>query len=42
MEADHNPQWSKPGELVETPNGVKILGWSNWPGRIPAGTVDTT
>ena len=24
-----------PGELIHTPNGVKILGWRNWPGRIP-------
>ncbi|MEJ1979247.1 MAG: Re/Si-specific NAD(P)(+) transhydrogenase subunit alpha [Acetobacteraceae bacterium] len=24
-----------PGELVQTPNGVKVLGWRNWPGRIP-------
>ena len=23
-----------PGELVQTPNGVKVLGWRNWPGRI--------
>ena len=25
-----------PGELVTTANGVKVLGWRNWPGRIPA------
>ncbi len=24
-----------PGELTITPNGVKILGYRNWPGRIP-------
>ena len=24
-----------PGELTVTPNGVKVLGWRNWPGRIP-------
>src|SRR3712207_7025886 len=27
---------TKPGEEVRTPNGVRILGFSNWPGRIPA------
>lgn len=25
-----------PGEMVVTPNGVKVLGFTNWPGRIPA------
>jgi len=25
-----------PGQVVTTANGVKILGWSNWPARIPA------
>ncbi len=25
-----------PGELIHTPNGVKVVGWRNWPGRIPA------
>jgi NAD(P) transhydrogenase subunit alpha len=24
-----------PGQETRTPNGVKILGWTNWPGRIP-------
>jgi H+-translocating NAD(P) transhydrogenase subunit alpha len=24
-----------PGERAETPNGVTVLGWHNWPGRIP-------
>ncbi len=24
-----------PGELTTTGNGVKVLGWRNWPGRIP-------
>jgi NAD(P) transhydrogenase subunit alpha len=24
-----------PGEEIVTPNGVRILGWRNWPGRIP-------
>ena len=26
---------TKPGEAVVTPNGVTVLGFSNWPGRIP-------
>lgn len=26
---------TKPGELIVTENGVKVLGWRNWPGRIP-------
>jgi NAD(P) transhydrogenase subunit alpha len=25
---------TKPGELYVTPNGVKVLGYRNWPGRI--------
>jgi NAD(P) transhydrogenase subunit alpha len=25
-----------PGEAVTTANGVKVLGWRNWPARIPA------
>jgi len=24
-----------PGQLIVTPNGVKVLGWNNWPARIP-------
>ncbi len=24
-----------PGEMITTANGVKVLGWRNWPGRIP-------
>jgi NAD(P) transhydrogenase subunit alpha len=24
-----------PGQQITTPNGVTILGWYNWPGRIP-------
>ena len=24
-----------PGERIVTPNGVTILGYHNWPGRIP-------
>jgi NAD(P) transhydrogenase subunit alpha len=26
---------TEPGSAVTTPGGVKILGWRNWPGRIP-------
>jgi NAD(P) transhydrogenase subunit alpha len=26
---------TKPGEAVTTGNGVKVLGYRNWPGRIP-------
>ncbi len=26
---------TQPGEAVTTPGGVTILGWRNWPGRIP-------
>ncbi|WP_048859832.1 NAD(P) transhydrogenase subunit alpha, partial [Acidisphaera rubrifaciens] len=26
---------TKPGEQVVTDNGVTILGWRNWPGRLP-------
>ena len=26
---------TKPGELAHTANGVKVLGYRNWPGRIP-------
>ena len=25
-----------PGQMITTPNGVKVLGFTNWPGRIPA------
>ena len=24
-----------PGEMIVTDNGVRVLGWRNWPGRIP-------
>ncbi|CAH2604681.1 NAD(P) transhydrogenase subunit alpha part 1 [Rhodovastum atsumiense] len=34
-EAGGNCALTTPGELTITPNGVKILGWRNWPGRIP-------
>ena len=33
-EAGGNCELTKPGERVTTPNGVTILGWRNWPGRI--------
>ena len=26
---------TRPGEIARTENGVKVLGWRNWPGRIP-------
>ncbi len=26
---------TRPGEMHVTPNGVKVLGYRNWPGRIP-------
>ena len=35
-DAGGNCALTKPGEEVKTPNGVRILGFSNWPGRIPA------
>jgi NAD(P) transhydrogenase subunit alpha len=30
-----NCEATHPGELFVTPNGVKVLGFRNWPGRIP-------
>ncbi|HEV7268660.1 MAG TPA: Re/Si-specific NAD(P)(+) transhydrogenase subunit alpha [Falsiroseomonas sp.] len=33
-DAGGNVAATKPGEMVATEGGVKILGWSNWPGRI--------
>jgi NAD(P) transhydrogenase subunit alpha len=33
-DAGGNVALTKPGEAITTGNGVKILGWSNWPGRI--------
>jgi len=24
-----------PGTITITPNGVKVVGWQNWPSRIP-------
>ncbi len=35
-DAGGNVAATRPGEMVTTANGVKVLGWSNWPGRIPA------
>jgi NAD(P) transhydrogenase subunit alpha len=35
-DAGGNCALTRPGEAVTTPNGVQVLGWSNWPGRIPA------
>jgi NAD(P) transhydrogenase subunit alpha len=26
---------TEPGSSIVTPGGVKIVGWRNWPGRIP-------
>jgi len=36
VEAGGNVEGSKPNEGVTTANGVKIVGWSNMPGRIAA------
>jgi len=33
-EAGGNCALTRPGEAFTTPNGVKILGYRNWPGRI--------
>jgi NAD(P) transhydrogenase subunit alpha len=35
-DAGGNVALTVPGEAVTTPGGVTILGYSNWPGRIPA------
>jgi NAD(P) transhydrogenase subunit alpha len=34
-DAGGNCEATRPGESVVTANGVTILGWHNWPGRIP-------
>jgi NAD(P) transhydrogenase subunit alpha len=34
-DAGGNCELTVPGEEIVTPNGVRILGWRNWPGRIP-------
>jgi NAD(P) transhydrogenase subunit alpha len=33
-DAGGNCAATRPGESIVTPNGVRILGWHNWPGRI--------
>jgi len=35
-DAGGNCALTRPGEVVVTENGVKILGYTNWPGRLPA------
>jgi NAD(P) transhydrogenase subunit alpha len=35
-DAGGNVALTRPGEAVTTENGVRILGFANWPGRIPA------
>jgi NAD(P) transhydrogenase subunit alpha len=35
-EAGGNCELTKPGEQITTPNGVVIVGWRNWPARLPA------
>jgi H+-translocating NAD(P) transhydrogenase subunit alpha len=37
-EAGGNCAATVPGQSVTTPNGVTILGYNNWPGRIPVAT----
>lgn len=34
-DAGGNCAATRPGEQVVTPNGAIVLGWHNWPGRIP-------
>ncbi len=34
-DAGGNCALTLPGESIVTPNGVRILGWRNWPARIP-------
>ena len=34
-EAGGNCAATRPGESITTANGVKVLGWRNWPARIP-------
>jgi NAD(P) transhydrogenase subunit alpha len=33
-DAGGNCELTQPGQAITTPNGVTILGWRNWPGRI--------
>ena len=35
-DAGGNCALTRPGEISVSEGGVKILGWTNWPGRIPA------
>ncbi len=35
-DAGGNCALTQPGEMTVTENGVKILGFTNWPGRLPA------
>ncbi|MCW3477348.1 Re/Si-specific NAD(P)(+) transhydrogenase subunit alpha [Limobrevibacterium gyesilva] len=34
-DAGGNCALTQPGASIVTPNGVRVLGWRNWPGRIP-------
>ncbi len=34
-DAGGNCEMTVPGETIVTPNGVKVVGWQNWPARIP-------
>jgi len=35
-DAGGNVALTQPGQFITTPGGVKIIGFNNWPGRIPA------
>jgi NAD(P) transhydrogenase subunit alpha len=35
-DAGGNCELTRPGEQIVTPNGVTIVGWRNWPARLPA------
>jgi NAD(P) transhydrogenase subunit alpha len=34
-DAGGNCALTQPGQTIVTANGVKVVGWTNWPGRIP-------
>jgi NAD(P) transhydrogenase subunit alpha len=34
-DAGGNCELTVPGETITTANGVKVVGWRNWPARIP-------
>lgn len=34
-DAGGNCELTQPGNTIISPNGVKVVGWTNWPGRIP-------